>query len=359
MAYIEKRKRNDGKNSYRVLIRRKGHKTISGTFDTKRKAEAFAREVEGQIHKYAKLIGGETAHHTLAELIDRFMEHYAGRDRSLLPRLSWWRDQYGGRNLSEITRDTIQEGLERLRTEPRKQGGHKVTLTDGKRSPSTMNRYLGAISTVFTHAKKCGWMGVQLNPCRDIGRGKETHRFGRYLSDDERKALLEVCGNSGWAGLSVLVRLALVTGARRGELLKLTWADVDLERGQIHLRETKNNEPRTVPVIKDVMEHLKAWGKIRRLDSKFVFPHLSRNDRPYNIDAPWQEALTAAGIENFRFHDLRHSCASYLAQAGASPLQIGSILGHKSLSMVRRYSHLNTAETIELLEESLAAKFQG
>ncbi|HHH36824.1 MAG TPA: site-specific integrase [Gammaproteobacteria bacterium] len=356
MATIQKRIRKDGKASYRVLIRRQDRKAITATFPTRRAAEKFAREVEGNIHKYASVIGGEASRHTLAELIDRFMEDYQGKDTSMPTRAAWWRDHYGDRILSQFTSDVVQEGLERLRREPRKQGGRRITETSRKRSPATINRYLSALSTVFAHACKHGWMGLRENPCRGVGRGKETHRFGRYLTDDERAALLEACEASKWPGLPVMVRLALATGARRGELLGLTWKDVDLKRGIIHLRATKNGEDRTVPLVADVRGRLEAWGKIRPLNSRLVFPHPSMPAKPIDIYPFWNEALEKAGIKNFRFHDLRHSCASYLAMSGASPLQIGAVLGHRTLAMVHRYSHLNTSDTGGLLEGALNGK---
>lgn len=114
---------------------------------------------------------------------------------------------------------------------------------------------------------------------------------------------------------------------------------------------TKNGIDRVVPVVRPVLARLKEWGKVRTLGVDLVFP--DRHGKAYPIDAVWTRAKAQAGVEDFRFHDLRHSAASFLAMHGATPLQIGAILGHKSLSMVGRYSHLNTSDMADLLEGSL------
>ena len=132
--------------------------------------------------------------------------------------------------------------------------------------------------------------------------------------------------------------LALNTGMRRGEILKLKWEDVDLRNGLLLVKDTKNGESRAVPINDAVREAL--VGVVRRLDSQYVF--CSPKGQPMReIKHAFGSACHKAGIRDFRFHDLRHSAASFMAMGGVSLLAIGTILGHKTASMTKRYSHLS------------------
>jgi integrase len=124
------------------------------------------------------------------------------------------------------------------------------------------------------------------------------------------------------------------------EPLSLRWADVDLSRGALTLQDTKNGERRTVPLVGPALDLMRQHAKVRRIDTDLVFPSV-QGVKPLHIRLAWEKARQQAGLENFVFHDLRHSCASYLAMNGASLLDISSILGHKSLAMVKRYAHLS------------------
>jgi integrase len=344
---------------WQVRIRRK-NQTFVEYFRTKREAADFAAKVEADFDRWAKLLGGELRRHTLAELIDRFMARYHGKDVSVTARAGWWRDEYGTRPLSEFTGDTVREGLSRLAELTARQGGHLVTATDRALSPATLNRYRTAISTIYKAAMDAGWFGIKENPAAGIRQRRENNnRFGRCLEDGERARLLEACDLANWTGLGVFVRLALATGARRGELMKLTWADVDLKAGSILLRETKNGEDRRVPLIGEARARLAEWAKVRRLDDPRLFPGATPDKNP-PLDWAWNQAKAAAGVENLRIHDLRHSCGSYLARAGASAFQIAAILGHRSgPGLTARYVHLVAEDSRELLEGALGAMLGG
>jgi integrase len=143
--------------------------------------------------------------------------------------------------------------------------------------------------------------------------------------------------------------LALSTGARRGELLGLTWKDVDFERKVIVLHATKNDERRATPMVAHALAEMRKLSKVRRIDTQMVFPG-RRGDRPTEIDQAWRIALKRAQINDFRFHDLRHSAASYLAMSGASLAEIAEVLGHKTLQMVKRYAHLSDSHVSSVVE---------
>ena len=138
---------------------------------------------------------------------------------------------------------------------------------------------------------------------------------------------------------------------RQGEIMGLTWDDVDLHQGRITLYETKNGEIRVVPLVGKALELLTSKAKarteekVRRIDTNLLFPGKVKRDKPMDLRAPWMAALKKADIEDFNFHGCRHSAASYLAMNGASLAEIAEVLGHKTLQMVKRYAHLSEAHT--------------
>lgn len=142
--------------------------------------------------------------------------------------------------------------------------------------------------------------------------------------------------------------LALSTGARQGEILSLKWDQVDLNRGQITLFETKNKEIRSLPLTGHALKLVKGMSKVRRIDTDLLFPG-KRKIQPMSFRRSWEIALEKAKIKNFRFHDLRHSAASYLAMNGATLTEIAEILGHKTLQMVKRYAHLSESHTSKVV----------
>ena len=161
----------------------------------------------------------------------------------------------------------------------------------------------------------------------------------RFLSNDELTALLEACRDSSCGYLYPAVMLALTTGMRRGEQFGLTWEDVDFERGWITLGVTKNKQRRGVPLVGGALEELRSLGRVRRIDTAFVFPS-HNGKKPLDIRLPFTNALKRAGITDFHWHDLRHCAASYLAMSGVPLKVIGKLLGHSTSAMTDRYSHL-------------------
>lgn len=185
--------------------------------------------------------------------------------------------------------------------------------------------------------REWGWLDD--SPMRKVRKPTEPRGRVRFLNDDERNQLLQACRNSNNYKLYPIVVLAISTGMRQGEILNLRWPDVDLKTGFAILHETKNGERRRVPIIGHSLDELREYAKVRRLDSDLVFP--GETGKPAEIRRPWLAALTEAGIDDFRFHDLRHTAASYLAMNGATPGEIAEVLGHKTLAMVKRYAHLS------------------
>jgi integrase len=352
MATITRRSRRNGDDyTYRVQIRRKGYPTLSQSFDTRKDAAQWAREHDRDARLAEAFADARGRNKTLSELIDRYMLEYSGRDFTRLSRLAWWRKNVGDTKLPNVTPDAVADALDDLRAGKAIQsirGGGKPTQR--KRSEATINRYHAALSAVYQHALKKRWGWVKRNPCREVERGPDSRQRDRWLNEDERKRLLEACRKSEWLGLYPLVLLALSTGARKGELLGLRWREVDIPNGHAFLRDAKNSEPRVLPLVKPVREALKEYAKVRHIGSDLLFPSATDPEKPLHFEKYWYPALKQAQVTDFRFHDLRHSCASYLAMNGASAVEIADVLGHKTLQMVKRYSHLATEHKANLLE---------
>ncbi len=201
--------------------------------------------------------------------------------------------------------------------------------------------------------KEWGWL--ESNPCIKISKLKEGQGRVRYLSDDERKALLQCAKGSSNPHLYTIIVIALSTGMRYSELLKMEWGQVNFKLSFITLYETKNGEIRNVPIAGHALELLHQHYLNKR-KGPLVFPN-SRGDAPMNFRSAWESALHRANIKNFCFHDLRHSCASYLAMNGARSSEIAAILGHKTLQMVKRYAHISQPHSAKVVSDMNAKIF--
>ena len=355
--------------SYRAQVRVKGRPTKSETFPNKKEAEKWANGLESAIREnrhHPHLAGGKK---TFSDVVERYVTTVINdakpadkRAREL--HLAWFAKQFLGLTLAEVTPDRVAEARDKLGAETFVRGKHernddgtlKEKAKKYHRSGATINRYLATLSHMLNVAKK-EWRLIDRNPVADIAKKKEGRGRTCFLSDAEREKLLEVCAASGWPQLHTLVVLAISTGARRGELITLKWDAVDLRAGKAIVTETKNGEARTLPLVGKALEALRAMKLQGSAKSEYVFPNPSGFPGFFDhFDHRWRDALTAAGLEGFRFHDLRHCCASYLAANGASLLEIADVLGHKTLAMVRRYSHLTQSHKASVIERMVAAQ---
>ena len=341
MANVEKRTTQNGEVTYRVKVRLKGYPAQSATFERLTDARKWAQQTEAAIREGRHFKTTEAKKHTLAEAIDRYIQFVMPTKpksaRVQVGQLKWWKENIGAYTLADITPALIAQHREKIAE------GALIGDKLCPRSLATVNRYLAALSHVYSIAvREWGW--VEENPLRKVTKMKEPRGRVRFLSDDERKSLLKACKTSEGSYLYIVVVLALSTAARRMEILGLHWKDVDLDRGVITLHQTKNGERRVLPLAGHALELIKEHSKVRQLKTDLVFPGKNLKD-PIDIRTPWETALKRAKIEDFRFHDLRHSAASYLVMDGASLAEIAEILGHKTLQMVKRYAHLSDAHT--------------
>ncbi len=295
---------------------------------------------------------------TLAEIATVYLDAYQGRDSSRYHRINTWKRLLGDKALAEITPDDIDAAMRTLATEPARvyngrdaDGNPIFKAKGGQRSGATLNRYQVALAALFAWAKRQRLVPRGFNsPTRHVEKNTETRGRVRYLTDDERDRLLAACVESPWPRLYVFVLMALTTGARRGELLGLRWCHVDMDRAEAVLHDTKNGDRRVLVLLPQVIEELARFApKDAPTSQALVFRSRLRPSQPYATAKAFNEAVAAAGIKNFRFHDCRHCTASYMAQAGASLLEIADTLGHRQLRMVQRYAHLNTDSRRQLL----------
>lgn len=345
MACIEKRKLRNGTFGYRVRIRQKGSPEMTQTFTTRTEATRWAQRMEADV-RAGRYFGREEAkERTFAEFIEKYIEKELPKNpkeqKKNTQRLSWWKNRLGKFFLCHITPAMIADMRDKLMEETTPKG----TL----RSSSTANRYLAVLSRAFTVCQQ-EWHWINENPVLKIKRPKENKGRDRYLEKDEITRLLSVCKRSKSQYLYPVTLFALATGARKGEILGLKWKDIDFTRRTATFRDTKNGDTRTIYLSETIVKCLKEEQVKRPTLSAYVFPS-GDGTKPADIRGGWENAVQEAGFgDDVVFHTLRHTAISHLAMGGNSSLQISAISGHKSLSQLKRYSHLSTSSTAQALD---------
>lgn len=335
-----------GKITYQVCIRVKGCEPIYETFDRKTDAQLWASGVEYQLKRGFSIKDNQAKKHTLGELIERYIKDVLPRRKNdqqkIKTQLLWWKNHIGCRLLSEITPPLIAKHRDILLTEP-------VKSKTGYRAPSTARKYMCSLSLALKKGIN-EWEWLDSNPLDKVEGIKVDNARERNLSEDEQLRLLDAAVNSNNKYIYLLVVLALATGARRGELMNLTWDNVklDTEEPMLYLMKTKNGENRAVPITGLALDVMKEFSKIRKINSKLVFPHAS-GTKPMDLRWYWDKVIEDSQVDDFVFHDTRHCAGSNLAMNGASLLDIADILGHKTMQMVKRYSHLTKKHTSKVL----------
>lgn len=343
MAQIEKRVGKHGRVTWRVRVTVKGCPPTSETFTRKTDASEWANETERALRSGRHFPDREMRHRTVAALIARYrlevLPLYSRREQAQRSgKLGWWETHLGHILVSSLTTAQIVECRSRL---ARGEG-----LGSQPVGPATQVRYLAVLKHVLAKANR-EWEWMADNPALRVRNPREPRGRVRYLLPDEHKDLVSACQNSSDHRLYPLVVVALGTGARQGELLKLKWGDVDFALAQAAV-DGKNGERRAVALKGSAAEVLRELHKARRLGTHLVFA--SRRGVAAFPRQAWEAALREAKIENFHFHDLRHTFASYLAMSGATLPELAAALGHKTLAMVQRYAHLAPTHTAGVVQ---------
>lgn len=357
MALIEKRRLATGKTAYRVRVKYHG-RIFTSTHADRLSAERWAAEAGARIRNEAHFAGEANRNRLMSELLERYDKFVLPNKRNSQSQkfqLSYWKTRIGSLPVEQVTRALVSLCRDEL-GQSRKDGT--------TRAPGTVVRYLACLSHVFTVAIG-DWEWAGINPVRGIRKPKEPRGRDRYLLEHERERLLLACRESTSPDLHAVVTMALCTGMRRGEIMTLEWGDIDFERKITTLRMTKNGSRRSVPLCSPAYEVMQKRSQVRRLDTNLIFPSDKQRTsnletvRPRDITKPWETARNKAELSDFRFHDLRHSAASYMAMTGASTLEIAAVLGHRTLQMTQRYSHLSVEHLRSVVQRAAMGGVAG
>lgn len=291
----------------------------------------LAEELYGRIRKKIRQGRYSDDYHgdrkTFAEATDRYMKDYSGQKalKSVLidkVSLKHLLPVFGDKFLSQVTPDMIV----RFKTLRRNEGA----------AASSINKELAFSKHLYNVAiKEWGWL--RFNPFAQVSLERLPQPRDRHLTREEFDRLYQACMER----LKPIVLIAVNTGMRQDEILSLTWQQVDFKNEALAIEHTKSGRRRSVPMIAPVKSLLLELGKVRHIDSQYVFPSTAGTKIDASKIRNWfRQACRKAGIENFRFHDLRHTCGSWLAQNGVDLYVVQRILGHSSSAMTQRYAHL-------------------
>lgn len=339
--------------SWRVVIRIKGHPPICKTYDRKEEAEYNEAEFKKQIKSGQFNFLLHKNQRTFNALLDRFvrdgaLEHHRSA-KDTLRHLNYWKKRIGAYSLTHITPELLGEERQQLFETPTPKGK--------KRTPSTVNRYLASLSSLFTYAvKQLRW--INESPCLHLMKLKENPGRDRVLSDEEISRLLPICKTSRNPYLYCIVLIALTTGARQSEILNLEWQCIDFDNKMAHLKETKNGKPRSIALVDPIIEELRRLYSLRNPLKARVFASKTVAGGKIDPKKSWKNALKQAGIENFRFHDIRHTFATNAAKEGASNMELQTAMGHRTTEMLTRYTHLQ-AQATRKLNQAISDKIFG
>lgn len=332
MATINSREDQDGITiGWQAIVRRKGHPSQTKTFRAKKEAEAWARSVESEMDRGVwrdrSVSEGTTLKECLARYIQEVVPTKKGDGRRETGFARQWIDRpIACRFMAAIRGRDVADAIREMESE-------------GK-SPNTVRLHLALLSHLF-HVAKVEWEMEGLdNPVESVRKPKLPQGRNRRLVDDEEVRLLAACQSVN-PELHTIARFAIETAMRQGEIIGMTWAMIDLKRRVVHLPDTKNGLARDVPLSSSAEQVLAALP--RRLDGK-VWTYTQEGMR-----ASWRRALDHAAIDGLTFHDLRHEATSRLFEKGLNPMQVAAITGHKTLQMLKRYTHLRAEDLAKML----------
>ncbi len=327
MATFRKR----GPYQWQAQVRKKGYLLQTKTFDSRAAAMIWARAIEYEMDQGLFVSRVEAESTSLKELLQRYLAEVTPLKKGAGPEAV---------RVRALLRHPLAE-----RIVSTIRGVDIASYRDERLSrvcPGTVKRDLVILSHLFEVARKEWGIHVR-NPVRDIqvpahaksrNRRLQTSRDG---AASEEQRLLQACADARNPYLLPIVRLALETAMRQGELVRLRWEHIDLTRRVAHLPDTKNGECRAVPLSSTAVGVLRALP--RSLNGQ-VFPGLTSEA----IKRSYIRAVRRAGIENLRFHDLRHEATTRLFEKGLNIMEVASITGHKDLRMLQRYTHLKAED---------------
>ena len=329
MATFRKR----GPWQWEARIRKRGYPTTCKTFESKADAEAWANEVENDMYKNLFVPGKEAEQYTLAECLDRYIVEYAPRlkhpkreaDRARFLKLYPISDRImatiRAKDIAAFRRQREEEGC----------------------SGNTIRLDFALFSKLFNYARSDWGMESLQNPVQLAAKPKPGKGRDRRLEDGEEERLLKAANEA----FRPVILFALETAMRREEIASLIWKNVNLRGRYVFLPETKNNEARTVPLSTSALDILRA---LPRPGGQNAGPERVFGLTADQITHTMLMTCRKAGVENLRFHDLRHEATSrFFEHTDLDVMEIKAITGHKTLQMLSRYTHLRTARLADRL----------
>lgn len=368
MAVIRERKSASGVKSYHVQVRIRGFPPQTQTFKSKTLAKEWAALTETDL-KTGRLLPRVIAErHTVSDLLTRYRKEVLPLKKAKFIRdqtvhLDWWEAKLGRYSLAQLNSNVIGQARIALSTESIGKKSVKVQTKDAKgntitktvqedrvRAPATVVRYMGALSHALnTAVNEWGW--IDKSPMIGVRKPKVDNERRRFLSDEEIQRVLTEAKGSENRFLYTVVLLALSTGMRLTEIMSLRWRNVLVEDGAdmglLVMEKTKNGDARTSPLAEDAFKAVMVLRDKAKKDNadrvpanQLLFPSDTVENKPVEIRKAWETCRKRAELDDFRFHDLRHTAGSLLAMSGASTREIAEVLGHKTMAMAKRYSHL-------------------
>lgn len=334
--------------SWKAEIRRKGWPKVYKNFRTKRDAEDWARAKEDEMVRGSFIARDKSENTSLRSAFDRYVNEVVptkkeSSRRREIGRAKFLSEQLGQYSLATLNSEIIS-------------GFRDKRLSEGK-SNNTVRLELALLSHLYSVSIKEWGIGLTVNPVLNVrkpspGKGRE-----RRLKKDEEDRLLRAANQQSNPFVGWIIRLALHTAMRKGEIVSLVLDSVDMDKKTIFIRDTKNSLVRTVPMSGSAFETMKEvmTYHYRPDDTDLVFPGKpgknGEKPKPYTINKAWVRTLQIAEMDDFRFHDLRHEATSRLVEAGFSDQQVASITGHSSMQMLKRYTHLRSEDLVTMMEK--------
>ncbi len=317
---------------WQAQVRRKGLAPRAKSFDAKSDAERWARNLEADLDRCGNLPDTRLAERmTVRELLARYLMEITPTKRSASTETyrvkALMKRDIAHRTLAMLSSaDIASYRDERL----------KVVST------SSVIRELNTIAHAVDVARKEWGVHMVQNPVRMIRRPAPPRGRDRRLNGDEEQLLLAAADAGRSPYMRPLIILAMETAMRQGEMLSLTWGDIDLDKRIAHLDMTKNGESRDVPLSSRALDALEAL-KQQQIDDRVVPSTKS------GVQQAWGHLRARAGLSDFHFHDLRHEAVSRLLERGLNVIETATISGHKELRMLQRYSHLRAVDLVDRL----------
>ncbi len=340
--------------TWKAVIRKQGWPTAAKTFRTKRDAEDWSRRTEDEMVRGVFISRTPSERMTFGAALGRYLAEVTPLKKPTTQRServsAGHLDKFFGQYSMAAMSSELVASYRDMR------------LAEGK-SNNTVRIELALLSNLFTVAIQEWGMGLTYNPVANIRKPSPGEGRDRRLTAQEEVRLFKAIAAHSNPMLGWIVRIAIETGMRQSEILNIHRSQVDLQRRIVKLNDTKNGSSRTVPLTLAAADEFRQAlsNPVRPLDTDIVFfgePGKDGRRSPYQFNKVWGDIKRNLGLTDLHFHDLRHEAVSRLVEGGLSDQEVASISGHKSMQMLRRYTHLRAEDLVSKLDK-MASKRLG